>query len=264
MDTTLIPKPSEVFQKNRHSKLYIVQYNKETYKFVRKIIRSHDLVWDKMLPAHQNKEAEPVLVRDEEQIFLGYVLYIADTEQDAINKLNELYDICKQIFFTPQGFSEIVNKIYFNHSFWVLAMYKMSTPLALNGEQYLFGIFHKNDVILKTENHAYNIIVYIQEQQTTQKGFVVKVGNELSDLTSTMYDLRYTAVHTLRKNVITEKQKKMSQLLIDMKPAEDRMKAEAAFLYNGFLVTDASINKAQRRIMYLKNLARRHNLQIDN
>lgn len=83
-----------------------------------------------------------------------------------------------------------MEQLHLNHNFWLLVMYSTTAtstaPCSIFGEQSVFGVFHKNDVILKRENQSNNIVAYVQEQESTFKGIVIKVTNDLSDLLFTL------------------------------------------------------------------------------
>lgn len=78
-------------------------------------------------------------------------------------------------------------------------MYTTETvkAMTMNGEQSIFAIFHKNEVILKKENYGNHIVAYVQEQDSTHKGIVIKVTKDLGDLVFMLNFIKNDVVKTV-------------------------------------------------------------------
>lgn len=100
MDINIFTKPSNIFE-NREFQWYLVQYDKGPHKFIRKIVRSYEIVWNETIriPFETNgsQQKEHVLIRDQDQIFLGYIIHKAVNKQDAIYQHKFIELICMQL-----------------------------------------------------------------------------------------------------------------------------------------------------------------------
>lgn len=93
-------------QENKEYQWFLVQYDKNPQKFIRKIVRSQDIIWNENLQTstsetndstHQQQQKEHVLIRDQEQIFLGYIISKSIEEKDVLEQQKYLQLICMQL-----------------------------------------------------------------------------------------------------------------------------------------------------------------------
>lgn len=93
-------------QENKEYQWFLVQYDKNPQKFIRKIVQSQDIIWNENLQTstsetndstHQQQQKEHVLIRDHEQIFLGYIISKSIEEKDVLEQQKYLQLICMQL-----------------------------------------------------------------------------------------------------------------------------------------------------------------------
>lgn len=80
-----------------------------------------------------------------------------------------------------------MNRLHFNHNFWLLVMYSRSSRRA---EQIVYAVLHKNDVVLKVDGQTHALMAFVEEKQSTYMGLVVKITDDLSDMMCIMEILR--------------------------------------------------------------------------
>ncbi|KNC33496.1 hypothetical protein FF38_05837 [Lucilia cuprina] len=266
MDTKLFVKPFDIV-KNIQFQWYLVQYNKDPNKFARKVIRSDEIIWNPNfqlpMPNYETQQKEHVLIPDQGQIYLGYIIHKASSEQEALDRLKRLQYLSLQVI-QSRGLNDIMQKIYFNHNFWILIMYSNSLSLSLHVEkQSAFGIFHKNEVIVKKES-ANNIVAYIQENQATHKGLVIKITNNLQELLYIMEILKNNVVNSFQNNNSIFLGQKREESFRKLQQLELVMQKEGQFLLQTLHKLDVRKSRVRQRIVYLKTLASLNNIQITN
>lgn len=74
----------------------------------------------------------------------------------------------------------------------------MYSTVTVKEEQNILAIFHKNNVILKKDNHSNNIMAYVQENESTYKGVVFKISNDINDMLFVMNIIREDLLKTLQ------------------------------------------------------------------
>ncbi|KAM7351010.1 uncharacterized protein ACRADG_003985 [Cochliomyia hominivorax] len=273
MDSKLF---TNFYNSSSNNEWYFVQYDRGPQKFVRTIVRPHDIMWNEHLqiPSTQNNETqhqqqqqqqkEHVLIRDQEQIFLGYIINKAINKQHALNQKQFLQQICMQLLHSPYEMKNIMEQIHFNHNFWLLVLYSTGpvTTACLSDEWgSAYGIFHKNDVILKKEYQSPYVIAYVQEEDMTHKGIVIKVTNDLSDLMLIFGVIKNDVVRAIKEYPTIDHEKKNKKFMEEIKKMEQRMYKESNLLLKAFQAVDKRKIRLKHRLLYLENLKKMNNIE---
>lgn len=84
------------------SEWFLVQYDQDAQKLTRKIVNSDDLMWNEELLKVESdndgqKKKEHVLIRDQNKLHLGHIIYRAKTLEECIDHHTYLQIICMQL-----------------------------------------------------------------------------------------------------------------------------------------------------------------------
>lgn len=71
--------------------------------------------------------------------------------------------------------------------------------VTINGDQNVFAVFHKNEVLLKRDNHLNIIMAFVQENYSTHKGVVIKITYDLKELMITMDIIKNDVLKAFRE-----------------------------------------------------------------
>ncbi|XP_013112635.1 uncharacterized protein LOC106090848 [Stomoxys calcitrans] len=234
---------------------FLVQYDEEPHKLTRKIVKFDDLIWNEELQNIEYSDAggrkkEHVLIRDQGKLHLGCVIYKACTQKECIDHHTFLQIICMQLLYSPHENGDIMDRLHFNHSFWLLVMYSRSSR---KEEQVVYAVLNKNDVIIKMDQ-SNALMAFVQEGEATYKGQVVKITNDLSDMIFMMDIIRNELVNSFQEQTLLDPTKKFQEFHEKIAVLDNRMYCESKLLLKAFQAVDKSKMRLEKRLEYLQHL----------
>ncbi|XP_011293532.2 uncharacterized protein LOC105261982 [Musca domestica] len=238
------------------SEWFLVQYDQDAQKLTRKIVNSDDLMWNEELLKVESdndgqKKKEHVLIRDQNKLHLGHIIYRAKTLEECIDHHTYLQIICMQLLHTPHEVNDIMDRLHFNNNFWLLVMYSRSPK---KEEQVVYAVFHRNDVIMKVDSHTNALMAFVQEGPATFKGMVVKISNDLSDMMFVIDIIRNELLKSCEENATTKPHYKRQEFKEKIAILDFRMHCESQLLIKAIQAVDRSKTRMEYRYMYLQHL----------
>ncbi|XP_075152173.1 uncharacterized protein LOC142226172 [Haematobia irritans] len=244
------------FQQNlqfHNKEWFLVQYDQEPQKLTRKVVKFDDLIWNEDLQTVESTDVRAhlkVLIRDLDKLHLCSVIFRAKTQEECIEHHTFLQIICMQLLHSPHEIGDIMDRLHFNHNFWLLVMYTRSTR---KEEQVVYSVLNKNDVIIKMDQ-SNSLMAFVQEGESTYKGQVMKITNDLSDMMFMMEIIRNELVKSFNENTLLDPAKKHQEFHEKIAILDDRMHSESKLLLKAFQAVDKSKMRLEKRLEYLQHI----------